>query len=56
VNSCHECLEPPWESEIITLPLPEHAKRSLLVVRVHASTDSYPRCRAYPFAWAERAG
>jgi hypothetical protein len=40
VNSCFELLEPPWQPEVITVPLLDPA-RCVVVVRVHA--DRAPR-------------
>ena len=34
VNGCHQKLEPPWEPEIIPVPLPDSDGRMVLVVRV----------------------
>ncbi len=41
VNSCFENLEPPFEPEIIDLPLPGQTSGSVIVVRVHP--DRAPR-------------
>jgi len=41
VNSCHEKLEPPWQPEIIPVPLPDLSDRYVLVVRV--DPDDAPR-------------
>lgn len=40
-NACHEGLEPPWQPEIVPVPIPEREDSYLLVVRVDA--DRAPR-------------
>ncbi|MFF5161546.1 helix-turn-helix domain-containing protein [Streptomyces sp. NPDC000348] len=42
VNGCHQTLEPPWEPEIIPVPLPETDDRMILVVRVDPAKASRP--------------
>jgi len=41
-NGCHTRLEPPWEPEILVLPLPEKAGRHLLVIRVFSTVAPRP--------------
>ncbi len=42
VNGCRQTLEPPWEPEIIPVPLPETDGRMILVVRVDPAKASRP--------------
>jgi predicted HTH transcriptional regulator len=43
VNACHEQLEPPWDPEIVPVPLAgEAAGRYILVVRVDAARAPRP--------------
>ena len=42
VSGCHQTLEPPWEPEIIPVPLPETDGRMILVVRVDPAKASRP--------------
>jgi hypothetical protein len=42
VNGCHQKLEPPWEPEIIPVPLPETGGRMVLVVRVDPAKAPRP--------------
>ncbi|MET8102260.1 ATP-binding protein [Streptomyces sp. NPDC005236] len=42
VNGCHQTLEPPWEPEIIPVPLPETDGRMILVIRVDPAKASRP--------------
>jgi hypothetical protein len=41
-NGCHERLEPPWEPEIISVPVPDKGGMFLLVVRVDPSRAPRP--------------
>ncbi|GGX82033.1 AlbA family DNA-binding domain-containing protein [Streptomyces fructofermentans] len=42
VNGCHQTLEPPWEPEIIPVPLPDSIGRMILVVRVDPAKAPCP--------------
>ncbi|MGC9537594.1 AlbA family DNA-binding domain-containing protein [Streptomyces sp. UG1] len=42
VSGCHQKLEPPWEPEIIPVPLPETDGRMVLVVRVDPAKAPRP--------------
>lgn len=41
-SGCHTRLEPPWEPEILVLPLPEKTGRYLLVIRVFSAIAPRP--------------
>ncbi len=42
VNTCHESLEPPWQPEIIPLPLTDAEGKFILVIRIDASRAPRP--------------
>ena len=41
-SGCHTRLEPPWQPEILVLPLPEKAGRHLLVIRIFSTVAPRP--------------
>jgi hypothetical protein len=42
VNACHDAIEPPWEPEIVSVPLEQSGERSILVVRVDPARAPRP--------------
>lgn len=42
INACHDSLEPPWEPEIVPLPLGNEGNRMILVVRVDPARAPRP--------------